>query len=71
MFLGFIAWYRGLSLGGVARIGQIQLLQPFLTILASALFLGEHLSVTTLGFAAGVVVCVALGRRTQIGNAIN
>ena len=66
MFLGFFAWYQGLSLGGVARVGQVQLLQPFLTILASALFLGEHLTITTLGFAAGVISCVALGKRTQI-----
>jgi drug/metabolite transporter (DMT)-like permease len=63
MFLGFFAWYRGLALGGVAKIGQIQLLQPFLTILASAAFLGEPLSVTTFGFALGVILCVALGRR--------
>lgn len=69
MFLGFFAWYRGLSLGGVARIGQVQLFQPFLTILASSLLLGEHLSLTTLGFAVGVVACVALGRRTQIKTA--
>jgi drug/metabolite transporter (DMT)-like permease len=66
MFLGFFAWYRGLSLGGVARIGQVQLFQPFLTILASALFLGEHLTIATLGFTAGVIACVALGKRTQI-----
>lgn len=66
MFLGFFAWYRGLSLGGVARIGQVQLLQPFLTILASAILLGEHLTIGTLSFAAGVIICVALGRRTQI-----
>jgi drug/metabolite transporter (DMT)-like permease len=66
MFLGFFAWYRGLSLGGVARIGQVQLLQPFLTILASALLLGEHLTITILVFAAGVIACVALGKRTQI-----
>jgi drug/metabolite transporter (DMT)-like permease len=66
MFLGFFVWYQGLSLGGVARVGQVQLLQPFLTILASALFLGEHLTITTLGFAAGVISCVALGKRTQI-----
>jgi drug/metabolite transporter (DMT)-like permease len=71
MFLGFFAWYRGLSLGGVARIGQVQLFQPFLTILASSLFLGEHLSFTTLGFAVGVMVCVALGRRTSIQNLKN
>jgi drug/metabolite transporter (DMT)-like permease len=66
MFLGFFAWYRGLSLGGVARVGQVQLLQPFLTILASALFLDEHLTITTLGFTAGVIACVAMGKRTQI-----
>lgn len=66
MFLGFFAWYKGLSLGGVARVGQVQLLQPFLTILASTLFLGEHLTITTLGFAVGVISCVALGKRTQI-----
>jgi drug/metabolite transporter (DMT)-like permease len=69
MFLGFFAWYRGLSLGGVARVGQVQLLQPFLTILASNLFLGEHLTMTTLIFAAGVIICVALGKRTQISAA--
>jgi drug/metabolite transporter (DMT)-like permease len=66
MFLGFFAWYQGLSLGGIARVGQVQLLQPFLTILASYLFLGEHLTMTTLVFAVGVIVCVALGKRTQI-----
>jgi drug/metabolite transporter (DMT)-like permease len=66
MFLGFFAWYRGLSLGGVARIGQVQLVQPFLTILASAIFIGEHLSITTLCFAVAVIVCVALGKRTKI-----
>jgi drug/metabolite transporter (DMT)-like permease len=69
MFLGFFAWYRGLSLGGVARIGQVQLFQPFLTILASALFLGEPLTLTTVGFAAGTIACVALGKRTAIATA--
>jgi drug/metabolite transporter (DMT)-like permease len=66
MFLGFFAWYRGLSLGGVARVGQVQLFQPFLTIMASAIFLGERLTITTLIFAIGVIVCVALGKRTRI-----
>lgn len=69
MFLGFFAWYKGLSLGGVARVGQVQLLQPFLTILASAILLGEPLTLKTLGFAAGVIICVALGKRTQIKTA--
>jgi drug/metabolite transporter (DMT)-like permease len=66
MFLGFFAWYRGLALGGIARIGQIQLIQPFLTILASVVLLGEHLSIETIGFAAAVITCVVLGKRTQI-----
>ncbi|PZV17007.1 MAG: EamA family transporter [Pseudanabaena sp.] len=65
MFLGFFAWYRGLFLGGIARIGQLQLFQPFLTILASAILLGEPMTLTTLGFASGVLICVALGRSSQ------
>jgi drug/metabolite transporter (DMT)-like permease len=66
MFLGFFAWYRGLALGGIARIGQLQLIQPFMTIFASVILLGEHLSINTVGFAAAVVACVVLGKRTQI-----
>lgn len=66
MFLGFFAWYRGLHLGGVARIGQIQLLQPFLTIVASAIFLEETLTLRTVLFAVGVIVCVALGRQARV-----
>jgi drug/metabolite transporter (DMT)-like permease len=66
MFLGFFAWYRGLSLGGIARVGQVQLLQPFLTIFASVLILGEHLEISTLFFAAAVILCVVLGKRTQV-----
>ncbi len=66
MFLGFFAWYQGLLLGGIARVGQLQLFQPFLTILASALLLGERLSIGTLGFALGVICCVAMGKKTQI-----
>jgi drug/metabolite transporter (DMT)-like permease len=69
MFLGFFAWYHGLALGGIARIGQLQLLQPFLTILASAVILREPLTPLTLGFAIAVVSCVALGRRATIGTA--
>jgi drug/metabolite transporter (DMT)-like permease len=66
MFLGFFAWYRGLALGGIARIGQMQLLQPFLTISASAILLHEPLTVTTIGFALATIVCVGLGRRAAI-----
>jgi drug/metabolite transporter (DMT)-like permease len=68
MFLGFFAWYRGLALGGIARIGQLQLIQPFMTIFASVVLLGESLSVETIGFAAAVIACVIMGKRTQIGS---
>ena len=44
MFLGFFAWYRGLALGGIARIGQIQLAQPVLTLVWAALLLGEQVT---------------------------
>jgi drug/metabolite transporter (DMT)-like permease len=66
MFLGFFAWYRGLALGGIARIGQLQLVQPFMTIFASFILLGDHLSIETIGFAVAVISCVILGKRTQV-----
>ncbi len=66
MFLGFFAWYQGLLLGGIARVGQLQLFQPFLTILASALLLGEKLSINTWLFAGAVICCVAWGKRSPI-----
>jgi len=65
-FLGFFAWYHGLSIGGVARVGQIQLLQPFLTILASALLLGETITPVTVAAACLVMLTVAIGRRSKI-----
>ncbi len=68
-YLGFLPWYRGLALGGTARVGQTQLLQPFLTIAASAVLLGEALDVTTISFAVLVFATVAVGRNLRIGNA--
>ncbi len=59
VFLGFFAWYKGLALGGVARAGQVQLLQPVLTVAWSALLLGEHIGWPTV-VAAGFVVATAL-----------
>lgn len=59
-FIGFLFWYRGLALGGIARIGQVQLLQPFFTLAASAFMLGEPLSVFDWLSAGGVVACVAV-----------
>jgi len=63
MWAGFFAWYRGLALGGALRVSQTQLLQPFLSILASIPLLGERLDVVTLGFAAAVVATVLIGKR--------
>ncbi|PIT75955.1 DMT family transporter [Limnohabitans sp. G3-2] len=63
MWAGFFAWFRGLSLGGPLRVSQLQLLQPFITILAAVPLLGESLDAMTLGFALLVVLTVFMGRR--------
>ena len=55
MFLGFFAWYAGLARGGVARIGQVQLAQPVLTLGWSAVLLGEHVGEATLLTALAVL----------------
>lgn len=65
MFFGFFLWYAGLARGGVARIGQVQALQPVLTLIWSALFLRE--TVGPLALVVGVVVlaCVFLTQRAR------
>jgi drug/metabolite transporter (DMT)-like permease len=68
-FLGFFFWYQGLALGGIARIGQVQLLQTFFTLAASALFLGERLDGLTLGFAVLTLVFVWLARLERVAPA--
>jgi drug/metabolite transporter (DMT)-like permease len=68
-FLGFFFWYRGLALGGIARVGQVQLFQTFFTLGASAILLGERLDALTLGFAAVTFLFVWLARRERIGRA--
>lgn len=59
---GFFAWYNGLALGGIARVGQVQLLQPFFTIGFAWLVFGEHVAPVTWLFALGVVATIAIGR---------
>lgn len=66
MFIGFLFWYRGLAAGGVARVGQLQLLQPFLSVIAAALLVGEFVELRTLAFAAAVAGIVAAGRRAAV-----
>ncbi len=65
MFLGFFAWYHGLALGGIATVGQVQLIQPFLTIFASAWLLDERIDVATYIAAALVIASIAAGRRAR------
>lgn len=69
MWVGFLFWYRGMARGGVARVGQMQLLQPFLTVLLAAPIAGEPIAPRTIGFALAVVGVVALGRRMQVATA--
>jgi drug/metabolite transporter (DMT)-like permease len=65
MFLAFFPWYRGLALGGVARIGQLQLAQPVLTLAWSALLLGERISAAMILAAAAVLACVLATQRAR------
>ena len=65
MFLGFFAWYAGLARGGVARIGQIQLAQPVLTLGWAALVLGEAVTPLEGLTAAAVLVCVVATQRAR------
>ena len=67
MWMGFFAWYRGLAWGGTLRVSQVQLLQPFVSILLSVPLLGEQLRPATLGFSIAVMACVYLGRRVSAG----
>jgi drug/metabolite transporter (DMT)-like permease len=63
MFVGFVFWYRGLALGGIASVGQLQLLQPFFGLMLAAVFLHETIAWTMLASTAVVVLCVAGARR--------
>ncbi|MFC0219860.1 DMT family transporter [Pseudochelatococcus lubricantis] len=63
MLIGFVFWYRGLALGGIAAVGQLQLLQPFLGLGLAAMLLHETVSGAMLAVTLGVVVCVAGARK--------
>jgi drug/metabolite transporter (DMT)-like permease len=59
MLVGFIFWYRGLALGGIAGVGQLQLLQPFVGLMLTAIFLHEPIAWTMIASTVVVVLCVA------------
>jgi drug/metabolite transporter (DMT)-like permease len=69
MFGGFFAWYRGLALGGIAKISQLQLAQPVLTLTWAALLLGEHVDRATVATGALVIVAAVLTQRSRAMNA--
>ncbi|WP_296281925.1 DMT family transporter [uncultured Acinetobacter sp.] len=63
MLIGFVFWYKGLALGGIAKVGQIQLLQPFIGLMLSALLLGEHISLAMILVSISVVACVVMAKK--------
>ncbi len=63
MWIGFFAWYRALDIGGAVRVSQVQLIQPFLSMLFAVPLLGERLDAMTLAFGAAVIATVFIGKR--------
>jgi len=66
MFLGFFAWYRGLAIGPMSQVSQVQLVQPVLTITWAALLLGERLTAATIAGGLVVILCATAAVRTRL-----
>lgn len=64
--LGFFAWYKGLAIGGIARVSQIQLIMPFITIVAAYFLVDEAIDFISILFASLVVGSVWLGKKMPI-----
>jgi drug/metabolite transporter (DMT)-like permease len=64
-WIGFFAWNAGMAMGGIARVSQVQLLQPFITFALAAFFNDETITLQVLLFAAAVVATVAISTRTR------
>jgi drug/metabolite transporter (DMT)-like permease len=64
-WVGFFAWNAGMAMGGIARVSQVQLLQPFITFALAACFNGETITLQILLFASAVVATVAISTRTR------
>ena len=69
MWIGFFAWYRALALGGTVRVSQVQLVQPFLSLLFAVPVLGERLDAATVLFSLAVVATVFVGKKMPAGTA--
>lgn len=63
MLVGFVFWYRGLALGGIAGVGQLQLLQPFFGLALAGLLLHEPVAWSMMAVTAVVILCVAGAKR--------
>ena len=68
-WIGFFAWNAGMAMGGIARVSQVQLLQPFVTFALAAFFNGETITLQIVLFAAAVVATVAISTRTRRSDA--
>ena len=66
MWRGFVAWYRGLSMGGTVRVSQVQLVQRFLSVLFAVPLLGESLDAVTVGFGLAVIATVFVGKMMPV-----
>jgi len=64
--IGFFAWNKGLAMGGIAKVGQVQLLQTFMSLIAASVILGETITLRAIIFALIVVACVWFGRKAQV-----
>lgn len=65
MFLGFFAWYRGLAIGPMAQVSQVQLTQPVMSILWAGLLLGEDIGWQTIVGGIAVIGCALLAVRAR------
>lgn len=66
MFVGFFFWYGGMAIGGISRVSQVQLLQPFCTLLASAILVSEPITWMNILFAGLVITTVMIGRQMLV-----
>ena len=63
MLIGFVFWYRGLALGGIAAVGQLQLLQPFMALGLASVLLGETVDLTMIAVTLAAILCVVGARK--------
>ncbi|MGF1622393.1 MAG: DMT family transporter [Rhodomicrobiaceae bacterium] len=69
-FIGFFFWIKGMELAGIARTGQLQLLQPFITLAGAALLLGETVGLRHAAFALAIIAVVFIGRQLRVERTI-